>query len=60
MAFLLLHNYTDFISRQGGSLSIRWAMPWPMVGCQEVPNGIFSTEGKNIKHLRRDRLSKNN
>ena len=33
---------------------------WPMVACQEVPNGISSTEGKNINHLRRDNLSKNN
>ncbi len=45
---------------QGWSLSIRWAMPWPMVAWQEVPNGISSTEGKNIDHLRRDKLSKNN
>ena len=43
-----------------GSLSIRWAMPWPMVARQEVPNGISSTEEKNINHLRRDKLSKNN
>ena len=41
-------------------LSIRWAMPWPMVARQEVPNGISSTEGKNINHLRRDNPSKNN
>lgn len=46
--------------RQGWSLSIRWAMPWPMVACQEVPNGISSTEEKNINHLRRDKLSENN
>ena len=46
--------------RQGWSLSIRWAMPWPMVARQEVPNGISSTEGKNINHLRRDKPSKNN
>ena len=46
--------------RQGWSLSIRWAMPWPMVAWQEVTNGISSTEGKNIDHLRRDKLSKNN
>jgi hypothetical protein len=31
-----------------------------MVACQEVPNGISSTEGKNINHLRRDNPSKNN
>ena len=49
-----------YMPRQGWSLSIRWAMPWPMVACQEVPNGISSTEGKNINHLRRDKLSKNN
>ena len=45
---------------QEWSLSIWWAMPWPMVACQEVPNGISSTEEKNINHLRRDNLSKNN
>ena len=49
-----------YMLRQGWSLSIRWAMPWPMVARQEVPNGISSTEGKNINHLRRDKLSKNN
>ena len=49
-----------YMPRQGWSLSIRWAMPWPMVARQEVPNGISSTEGKNINHLRRDNLSKNN
>ena len=49
-----------YMPRQGWSLSIRWAMPWPMVARQEVPNGISSTEGKNINHLRRDKLSKNN
>ena len=49
-----------YMLRQGWSLSIRWAMPWPMVARQEVPNGISSTEGKNINHLRRDNPSKNN
>ena len=49
-----------YMPRQGWSLSIRWAMPWPMVARQEVPNGISSTEGKNINHLRRDKPSKNN
>ena len=54
------YPYKKYMSRQGWSLSIRWAMPWPMVACQEVPNGISSTEEKNINHLRRDNPSKNN
>ena len=34
--------------------------PGPWWPAQEVPNGISSTEGKNINHLRRDKPSKNN
>lgn len=38
--------------------SIRWAMPWPKVACQEVPTEYLVQREKNINHLRRNKLSK--
>ena len=39
------------MSRQGWSLPIRWTRPWSMEDRQEVPNGIFSTEGMDISWM---------